>query len=151
MLSKRALERRGKKLWKKRRNDYRIGGERGPTFCPRDPWEDKGKRLVSFGECGKNFFLFLPQFLHPYFPTLLHESSRTGERSLFFFSSLENDPQMRDKFSLPSTRSQHDAHGAHPLEYLARSSPTLHLSKVFRLDERGEREREICGTIIFPR
>lgn len=49
---------------------------------------------------------------------------------------------MRDKFSLPSTRYRHDAHGAHPLEYLARSSPTLHLSKVFRLDERGERERE---------
>lgn len=142
-------------MWKKRRNNYRIGGERGPTFCPWDPWEDKGRRLVSFGECGENFFLFLPAhcnssiLIFPPYSTnpLEQEKDRSS-----FFSSLENDPQMRDKFSLPSTRYQHDAHGAHPLEYLARSSPTfLHLSKVFRLDERGEREREIRGTIIFPR
>ena len=48
-----------KKLLKKRRNNYRIAEcpARSRSFCRgTKPWEDKGRRLVSFGECGKNFF-----------------------------------------------------------------------------------------------
>lgn len=48
-----------KKLLKKHRNNYRIAEcpARSSFFCRgTKPWEDKGRRLVSFGECGKNFF-----------------------------------------------------------------------------------------------